>query len=78
MAGPGTHCFYIGNHHQRIGRRLDKDSLRLRTAGCLQPVKIIGIHIGGRDSVLGQNPFQKTIGSAIQVKGHDKVVALPE
>ncbi|MNL62847.1 hypothetical protein D3C87_1869120 [compost metagenome] len=30
-AGPRTDSFYIRNHHQRIGRRFDKNSLGIRT-----------------------------------------------
>ncbi|MNN86545.1 hypothetical protein D3C81_2039730 [compost metagenome] len=67
-AGPRTHSSYIGDHHQRVCRSLDKYGLRIRTAGRFEAVKIIGIHIGGRDAVFRQDSFQQTVSPAVQIQ----------
>ncbi|MNI86528.1 hypothetical protein D3C73_1436310 [compost metagenome] len=67
-AGPRTHSGYIGYHHERIGRSLDEHSLRIRTAGCFEAIEVIGVHIGGADAVLGENPFQQPVGAAVQIQ----------
>ena len=75
---PCTDGFDIRNHHQRIGRRFDKYSLRVGPSCPFQRIQVIRIHVRSRNAELGHNPLQRPIRATIQIQRYNQMVPLTE